>query len=189
MGDVERAMGRLNRLNTATSGEKVAEVRAELQQVIQLYFGVFREGESMEKGLEMLNAIGERVKNTVLEDKSGPFNTARIEALELDNLFETAYATAVAAIERKESRGAHARNDFTERDDENWLCHSVFYPQDKRIGKRAVNFAPKTMDPFPPKVRTKQKKKKDKRIGKKRKKRTRKNKKSSAAAKTRVKIK
>tara|TARA_B100001971_G_C18192672_1_gene539573 strand:- start:766 stop:1467 length:702 start_codon:yes stop_codon:yes gene_type:complete len=152
--DVERAMGRLNRLNTATSGEKVAEVRAELQKTMQLYFGVFREGESMEKGLEMLNAIGERVKNTVLEDKSGPFNTARIEALELDNLFETAYATAVAAIERKESRGAHARNDFTERDDENWLCHSLYFPATKTIGKRAVNFAPKTMEAFPPKIRT-----------------------------------
>jgi len=119
-----------------------------------LYFGVFREGPSMEKGLGLLKEIGERVKNTVLEDKSGAFNTARIEALELDNLFETAYATAVAAEERKESRGAHARNDFTERDDENWLCHSLYFPQTQTIGKRAVNFAPKTMKAFPPKIRT-----------------------------------
>jgi succinate dehydrogenase / fumarate reductase flavoprotein subunit len=152
--DIERAMARLNRLNNSTTGEKVAAVRADLQKTMQLYFGVFRDGPSMEKGLKMLDDIGERVKKTVLEDKSQAFNTARIEALELDNLFETAYATAVAAVERKESRGAHARNDFTERDDENWLCHSLYIPQTKTIGKRAVNFAPKTMEPFAPKIRT-----------------------------------
>ncbi|MBE0483916.1 MAG: succinate dehydrogenase flavoprotein subunit [Bacterioplanes sp.] len=152
--DIERAMARLNRLNSTTSGEKVAAVRADLQKTMQLYFGVFREGPSMEKGLKMLDEIGERVRNTVLEDKSGPFNTARIEALELDNLFETAYATAVAAYLRKESRGAHARNDFTERDDENWLCHSLYFPETKTIGKRAVNFSPKTVEAFQPKVRT-----------------------------------
>ncbi|MAA70211.1 MAG: succinate dehydrogenase flavoprotein subunit, partial [Bermanella sp.] len=104
--------------------------------------------------LEMLKEIGERVKNTYLEDKSQAFNTARIEALELDNLYEVALATAIAAEERKESRGAHARNDFTERDDENWLCHSLYFPQDQSIKKRAVNFAPKTMPAFPPKIRT-----------------------------------
>jgi succinate dehydrogenase / fumarate reductase, flavoprotein subunit len=152
--DVEAAMSRLNRLNSSTTGESVAAVRADLQKTMQLYFGVFREGPSMEKGLAMLDEIGARLKNTVLDDKSGAFNTARIEALELDNLFETAYATAVAAIERKESRGAHARNDFTERDDENWLCHSLYFPQTKKIGKRAVNFAPKTMAAFQPKIRT-----------------------------------
>jgi succinate dehydrogenase / fumarate reductase, flavoprotein subunit len=152
--DVEAAMSRLKRLNNSTTGESVAAVRADLQKTMQLYFGVFREGPSMEKGLAMLDEIGARLNNTVLDDKSGAFNTARIEALELDNLFETAYATAVAAIERKESRGAHARNDFTERDDENWLCHSLYFPQTKKIGKRAVNFAPKTMAAFQPKIRT-----------------------------------
>jgi len=152
--DLERAMARLNRLNNSTSGESVSAVRKELQATMQLYFGVFRDGESMQKGLELLKGIREKVNNLHLEDKSLAFNTARIEALELENLMEVAEATAIAAEERKESRGAHARNDFTERDDENWLCHSVFFPQDKTVGKRAVNFAPKTVEAFPPKVRT-----------------------------------
>lgn len=152
--NIEAAMTRLDRLNNSTGGESVAEVRKELQSTMQLYFGVFRDGDSMQTGLELLNGIREKINNLHLEDKSQAFNTARIEALELENLMEVAEATAIAAEVRKESRGAHARNDFTERDDENWLCHSVFYPGDKTIGKRAVNFAPKTMDAFPPKIRT-----------------------------------
>ncbi|WP_426417551.1 succinate dehydrogenase flavoprotein subunit [Aestuariirhabdus sp. LZHN29] len=152
--DIEQAMARLERLNTSTGGEKVAEVRAELQKTMQLYFGVFREGESMQKGLGLLDELGKKMENLHLEDKSNAYNTARIEALELQNLYEVAYATAVSAEERKESRGAHARNDFTERDDENWLKHSLYFPAEKRVGKRDVNFAPKTVEAFPPKVRT-----------------------------------
>ena len=152
--EIEAAMARLNRLNNSTGGEKVADIRKDLQQCMQLYFGVFRDGEAMQEGLTKLKAIRERVANVHLEDKTGSFNTARLEALELENLMEVAEATAIAAYERKESRGAHARNDFTERDDENWLCHSVYYPQTKTLGKRDVNFAPKTMEAFPPKVRT-----------------------------------
>ena len=152
--NIEAAMARLNRLNNSTGGERVADVRKELQSTMQLYFGVFRDGESMQKGLVLLDEIREKINNLHLEDKSQAFNTARIEALELENLFEVAEATAIAAEIRKESRGAHARNDFTERDDENWLCHSVYFPGEKEVRKRAVNFAPKTMEPFPPKIRT-----------------------------------
>jgi succinate dehydrogenase / fumarate reductase flavoprotein subunit len=152
--DIEFALNRLDRLNNSTKGESVAKVRADLQSTMQLYFGVFREGASMQKGLKMLDEIGERLKNIHLEDKSLAFNTARIEALELDNLFEVAYSTAVSAEERKESRGAHARNDFTERDDENWLKHSMYFPNEKRVGKRDVNFTPKTVPAFPPKIRS-----------------------------------
>jgi len=152
--NVDAAMVRLNALNNSESGESIAQVREELQKTMQLYFGVFREGESMQKGLVLLRELRIKVSNLHLQDKTGAFNTDRIEALELQNLFEVAFATAVSAEERKESRGAHARNDFTERDDENWLKHSVYYPSEERLGKREVNFSPKTMDAFPPKIRT-----------------------------------
>ena len=152
--NVDAAMVRLNTLNSSESGESIAEVRAELQTTMQLYFGVFREGESMLKGLDLLRELRIKVGNLHLQDKTGAFNTDRIEALELQNLFEVAYATAISAEQRKESRGAHARNDFTERDDENWLKHSVYYPLEERLGKRDVNFSPKTVDAFPPKIRT-----------------------------------
>lgn len=152
--NLDAAMTRLNALNNSESGESIPEVRVELQKTMQLYFGVFREGESMLKGLELLRDLRVKISNLHLQDKTGAFNTDRIEALELQNLFEVAFATAFSAEQRKESRGAHARNDFTERDDEHWLKHSVYYPTEERLGKRDVNFSPKTVDAFPPKIRT-----------------------------------
>ena len=152
--DIEQGMNRLNKINNSKSGEKAPVLRSELQTIMQNYFGVFRRGDYMKKGIHKLNDLKARVENVHLEDKSSAFNTARIEALELQNLFETAYATAVAAEGRTESRGAHAREDFQERDDDNWLCHSIYMPGKREIGKRAVNMTLKTMKPFEPKVRT-----------------------------------
>jgi succinate dehydrogenase / fumarate reductase flavoprotein subunit len=152
--DIEQAQNRLFRLNESNSGESVAMLRAELQDVMQNHFGVFRRGDYMRDGIQKLAALRERIANVHLEDKSQTFNTARIEALELENLFEVAEATAIAAEARNESRGAHARDDFRERDDENWLCHSMYFPSDKRVGKRDVNFSPKAVDTMEPQIRS-----------------------------------
>jgi succinate dehydrogenase / fumarate reductase flavoprotein subunit len=121
---------------------------------MQLNFSVFREGDAMATGLKELKEIRERLQYARLDDKSTEFNTARIECLELDNLMETAYSTAVAANFRTESRGAHSRFDYPDRDDENWLCHSIFNPVTDEMSKREVNYAPKLREAFPPKART-----------------------------------
>ena len=152
--DFEQAMSRLNKVNTNTGGENASVVRRDLQTIMQNHFGVFRNGEFMQEGIKKLEDLRHRVENIELADKSMSYNTARIEALEVQNLFEVAEATAIAAEVRKESRGAHAREDFQERDDENWLCHSIYDPTKKAVGKRDVNFSPKTVDKFEPKVRT-----------------------------------
>ncbi len=152
--DLDRALSRVNRWNESKDGESVSALRKELQSTMQNHFGVFRKGDLMEEGVQKLAKLRERIANAHLEDKSQSFNTARVEALELDNLLEVAEATALAASGRTESRGAHSRYDFPDRDDENWLCHSVFDPKSKKLGKREVNFKPKTVDTFQPKVRT-----------------------------------
>ena len=152
--DIDQALVNLNRVNISSTGEDVATVKAELQKNMQLNFGVFRTGDLMEKGLVELENIREKTQNIHLTDKSSRFNTARVEALELLNLIEVAQATAVCANERKESRGAHARDDFQERDDENWLKHSIYFADTKEVTKRDVNFRPKTVQAFQPIVRS-----------------------------------
>lgn len=151
--DIDEATVRLQRWNNSDQGESPTELKKELQACMQLNFGVFRKEGPMQEGIKKLEELRERIGNAHLQDKSQAFNTARLEALELDNLLEIAEATAVSAEGRKESRGAHARDDYQERDDDNWLAHSIYDPKDKSLSKRNVNFEPKTMERFEPKAR------------------------------------
>ena len=121
---------------------------------MQQNFGVFRREDLMLQGIRELEKSRDLVYEVFLGDKSALFNTARIEALELQNLFEVAEATAITANERKESRGAHARDDYPDRDDKNWLKHSIYFSTDKSVNKRDVNLDPKKVQSFQPSVRT-----------------------------------
>ena len=154
--DLDAALTRTQRWENSKvgQGEDPVQIKKDLQKCMQLNFSVFREGEAMAEGLAELKEIRERLQFARLDDKSSDFNTMRIECLELDNLMETAYSTAVAANFRTESRGAHARFDFPDRDDENWLCHSVYTPDTESMFKRKVNLEPKFRESFPPKART-----------------------------------
>ncbi len=150
--EVEFALQRLNRWNNSKKGEDLHAIRNEMRKVMQQNFGVFRDGEPMREGLQKLKSLRERLPHAVLHDKSQVFNTARVEALELDNMMEVAMASAVLADNRTESRGGHSRIDYPDRDDKNWLKHSVYFA-DGTITYRAVNMQPHEVDPFPLKER------------------------------------
>ena len=152
--NINDALKNINRVNSSQDGENSSTIKKDLQEVMQLSFGVFRSAKNMEAGIEEINMIRERTENLYLADKSSKFNTARVEALQLLNLLEVAEATAICANERKESRGAHSRDDYPERDDENWLKHSIYFKETKEVSKRDVNFRPKIVQAFQPFART-----------------------------------
>ena len=151
-GEYSRA--RIARLDGQTGGESVFEVGAEMRRTMQAHCGVFRFPDMLSQGVEKIRAVTERVKRTEIKDKSKTFNTARIEALELENLIEVARATMISAAARQESRGAHDRADFPKRDDVNWLKHSLWYHDGDRLEYKPVKLKPLTAETFEPKVRS-----------------------------------
>ena len=141
---------RLARLENQTGGENVDEVRRDLQRMVQGHAGVFRTDAILKEGVDKVLEIAERVKKTEIKDKSKVWNTARIEALELDNLIEVAKATLVSAEARKESRGAHASDDHPERDDENWMKHTLYHPLTNTLTYKPVHTKPLSVDYIEP---------------------------------------
>ncbi len=150
----DKSLARLSRLDNQKGGENVAQVGDLLRKTMQTYCGVFRFADRLKQGVEKIGEVAECVAQTEIKDKSKIFNTARVEALELDNLIEVAVATMVSAEARGESRGAHARDDFPERNDDKWLKHTLFFSEDRRVDYKPVRLKPLTVESFPPKART-----------------------------------
>jgi len=150
---IEAAMERLHRWDREGVGDSVGEIREELQRTMDDYCGVFRKQEVLEEGVKKVLELEQRLKGAVLNDKSKIFNTARIEAFELENLMDVAVATIVSAAARRESRGAHSRVDHPDRDDLNWLKHTLYLREGRSLDYKPVRMKPLTVDSFPPKAR------------------------------------
>ena len=150
----EQTMARIAALDNSSSGEYAQDVANDIRKCMQKYAGVFRNQELMDEGVRQMAKLTERAKHLWLKDKSAIFNTARIEALEVANLIETANATMISAAARKESRGAHSHDDHQQRDDEHWMKHTLWYSEGNRLDYKPVQLKPLTVDSVPPKERT-----------------------------------
>jgi len=150
---LEPGLARLSRWERQGEGESVAGLRMEMQQVMEEDCGVFRSEEVLQAGVDKIESLAARLENARLKDHSRIFNTARIEAMELENLMAVALATVKSAHERRESRGAHSRIDYPERDDVHWLRHSLYYGDTRRVDYKPVRTRPISVETFPPKER------------------------------------
>jgi succinate dehydrogenase / fumarate reductase flavoprotein subunit len=143
---------RIERIKNSKGKERVAALRAELQQSMMDNASVFRTGELLSKQVEVLKELMDRYKNIAIDDKGEAYNTELVEALELGYLLEVSEALVHSALNRTESRGAHAREDYPERDDRNWLKHTLAYKVED--GKVAFRYKPVVLGRFEPKART-----------------------------------
>lgn len=150
---LDAAMSRLTRLDRQGEGIQVHQLRAEFRKCMEDHAGVFRTQEIMVEGYQRLCELRDRLPEVRLSDHSKVFNTARIEALELENMMDVGLAIAVSALHRQESRGAHSRPDYPKRDDQNWLKHSLYYREGDRMDYKPVRTKPLTVESFPPKER------------------------------------
>lgn len=157
----DATLARLNKYEVSTGGEYAQDVANDLRTAMQQHAGVFRTQKSMDEGVVKIKALVERVKGIHLADKSKVFNTARIEALEVENLIEAAQATIVSAAARRESRGAHTVDDYADspefpngRNDKEWMKHTLWYSEGNRLAYKPVNLQPLTVESVPPKVRS-----------------------------------
>jgi succinate dehydrogenase / fumarate reductase flavoprotein subunit len=159
--EIDRSLARVDRLNNQTNGVEVNEARSAMQRVMQAHCGVFRFDGMLKEGVEKILEVEKMVQKTQIHDKSKVFNTARIEALELDNLIEVAKATMISAEARKESRGAHVRDDAHDtpehpngRDDQNWLKHTIWHKDDNKLEYKPVNLTPLSVETIALKARS-----------------------------------
>jgi succinate dehydrogenase / fumarate reductase flavoprotein subunit len=148
------SLARVAKLYDSSAGVYTQDVANEIRNAMQKHCGVFRTQAIMDEGVAMMAELTERANHIHLKDKSKTFNTARVEALELANLVEAANSTMISAAARQESRGAHAHDDCPERDDVNWLKHTLWFKDSNRLEYKPVNLKPLTAESIPPKVRT-----------------------------------